>query len=1023
MKTVYQWLVLVAFFCSSSLFSQPINDDCTGAINLSINTSCTSEEYTSIGASDDGTTVAPNPSCGFYQGGDVWFTFDVPVSGNFRIDLSGNNWALYSGSCGNFTEILCDGNAVNFVRPDLSGETLYLRAYRFNSAAGNDFDLCVWEISPPVNDDCSNATALTVGTECTAEDFSTQFSTSESTTVAPDPSCGFFQGGDTWFTFEVPASGNFRVDITSSQWTLYTGSCGSLFEFDCQSGAINYREPSLAGQTLYLRAYRFNSSEGQDFSVCIWEYTPQPNDFCADAIELSVGSTCNLEAYSNTFSTAEDETIAPAPPCGFYKGGDTWFTFDAPESGDFRIEVPNTQWVLYSGTCGNFTEITCESDPLNISDPTLGGQTLFLRTFRFNSDQGQDFDICVWEIDVPENDDCANAIELNYSDTCIAQPFSSELSTNEDESIEGGSCGFYKGGDVWFKFDAPPSGKFTWQRTSGSQVFAFYTGSCGNFTEIDCGGDSEFVFDDPALGSETIYVRSYRFNSRQGSDYEYCLLTDEVPVNDNCSDALALPVGETCNFQDFNTYNATDEPAVAPDPSCGGYQGDDVWFNFQMPDNGKVNIRRVNEEGNFRYSVYTGTCGSFSQEVCVNNPSNTILDQASLAGQTIFLRVWRGGSTIGGDFELCLTEVDCNNTPEGSAFIDSCGVCVGGTTGLEACIQDCNGVYGGLAFTDSCGVCVGGNTGLEACVQDCNGVFGGDAFFDNCGECVGGNTGLEACVPDCNGEFGGTAFIDECGDCVGGNTGLEACIEDCNGVFGGDAFVDNCGTCVGGNTGLDPCLPDCNGVFGGSAFIDSCGTCVGGDTGLEPCCPVPFPALDENSLSTILNPTSVSVGWEAITGQVGCQVQLRFAGASSALGSAIVFGEDANSFVIPGNVLQLNQDYEWRVRCGCSQTPLIAGPFTSWQFFSTDLGASITANPNPTADITNVSFHSAGDDRAVVEVFNIQGAKVAQSYSGDISANQEYRFEFDTSGLPNGIYICRYTGQSKTAITKVMVAR
>jgi hypothetical protein len=30
---------------------------------------------------------------------------------------------------------------------------------------------------------------------------------------------------------------------------------------------------------------------------------------------------------------------------------------------------------------------------------------------------------------------------------------------------------------------------------------------------------------------------------------------------------------------------------------------------------------------------------------------------------------------------------------------------------------------------------------------DCNGDDGGTAFFDNCGTCVGGNTGLDACVP------------------------------------------------------------------------------------------------------------------------------------------------------------------------------------------------------------------------------------------------------------------------------------
>ena len=226
-----------------------------------------------------------------------------------------------------------------------------------------------------------------------------------------------------------------------------------------------------------------------------------------------------------------------------------------------------------------------------------------------------------------------------------------------------------------------------------------------------------------------------------------------------------------------------------------------------------------------------------------------------------------------------------------------------------------------------------------------------------------------------------------------------------------------------GNTGLEACLPDCNGDFGGTAFLDSCEECVGGNTGQEPCCPIPFPALNEASLTTQVNATNVAVGWESVLGQVGCQVQLRFADAPTNLGSVIVGGSSADSFTIPGNVLQLDQDYEWRVRCGCPQTPIIAGPFTTWQPFSTAIGASITAAPNPVVDQTTVTVSSDINDHAVISVFDMNGRQVAQLYTGDIQADQSYRLTFDASGLPNGVYVCRYTGQSKTTITKIMVAR
>ena len=210
-----------------------------------------------------------------------------------------------------------------------------------------------------------------------------------------------------------------------------------------------------------------------------------------------------------------------------------------------------------------------------------------------------------------------------------------------------------------------------------------------------------------------------------------------------------------------------------------------------------------------------------------------VVDCAGVPGGNAF--VDNCGTCVGGTTGLSACVKDCNGVWGGTAFLDNCGTCVGGNTGLTACTQDCNGVWGGSAYVDNCGTCVGGNTGVNACTQDCNGVWGGTAYVDNCGTCVGGNTGEQPCVLDCNGDVGGTAYLDNCGTCVGGNTGLTACTQDCNGVWGGTAYVDNCGTCVGGNTGVNACTQDCNGVWGGTAYVDNCGTCVGGNTGEQPC--------------------------------------------------------------------------------------------------------------------------------------------------------------------------------------------
>src|SRR5690606_21483602 len=110
--------------------------------------------------------------------------------------LEGNDWELYSGICGNFSQIRCDAGSHNFREPSLAGETLYLRAYRFNSANGSDFTLCIWEPEMQANNYCADAIEIPLGQECTPQNFSSQYSSAEPIDVAGDPSCGIYRGGD-----------------------------------------------------------------------------------------------------------------------------------------------------------------------------------------------------------------------------------------------------------------------------------------------------------------------------------------------------------------------------------------------------------------------------------------------------------------------------------------------------------------------------------------------------------------------------------------------------------------------------------------------------------------------------------------------------------------------------------------------------------------------------------------------------------------------------------------------------------
>ncbi len=206
---------------------------------------------------------------------------------------------------------------------------------------------------------------------------------------------------------------------------------------------------------------------------------------------------------------------------------------------------------------------------------------------------------------------------------------------------------------------------------------------------------------------------------------------------------------------------------------------------------------------------------------------------------------------------------DCNGDIGGSAVLDDCQVCSGGSSGHEANSDiDCNGDCFGTAFIDSCDVCSDGNTGHTADSDiDCNGDCFGTAITDECDVCCAGNTGAECSyynddtdfggaydctglcfgedMPDCNGECSGTAEEDDCGVCAGGSTGLDPNTDDgtgfvtgpdadCAGVCFGVSVVDDCDDCVIPDD-INAAM-DCNGDCDGTAFVDDCGVCSEGST-------------------------------------------------------------------------------------------------------------------------------------------------------------------------------------------------
>lgn len=278
------------------------------------------------------------------------------------------------------------------------------------------------------------------------------------------------------------------------------------------------------------------------------------NDVCSDAIELTnlVSWCSDVNAFSNV--NAQDEGLIDKPFCFFDtpNNNDVWFTFTAigntvniTVTGNVEtnqqgvggtLEKPNI--ALYSGSCGQLTEIECVGDGIGVNSVnTLGGPLSVGATYYIRISAQDDLDgtfqLCINNYNsVPApSGDCEPGVIL-----CDKSPFSVEKVSgagNNPNEINDVFCG---GGNPvsefatsWYKWTCDVAGSLTFTLTplNPADDLDFYLYRLPNGID-DCG--------------EKILLRSMSSGEQGGSpfpDWEPCTgptglnLTDP-DVNENC---------------------------------------------------------------------------------------------------------------------------------------------------------------------------------------------------------------------------------------------------------------------------------------------------------------------------------------------------------------------------------------------------------------------------------------------------------------------------------------------------------
>ena len=141
------------------------------------------------------------------------------------------------------------------------------------------------------------------------------------------------------------------------------------------------------------------------------------------------------------------------------------------------------------------------------------------------------------------------------------------------------------------------------------------------------------------------------------------------PFNDVCSRAKNLDVLLSCNITIGKLIDAT--PSGTPLLSCGnGGAENDVWFKLEFPAVNSISIETKQIAGGLTdliLEVYSGTCNGLISIACDdnsgdNNHAAITINDPSLQGQTVYVRVIDSGSNEYGEFGICTysNELPCN---------------------------------------------------------------------------------------------------------------------------------------------------------------------------------------------------------------------------------------------------------------------------------------------------------------------------------------------------------------------------
>ncbi|MEO5595118.1 MAG: T9SS type A sorting domain-containing protein [Chitinophagaceae bacterium] len=716
--------ILLIFLAGGQTYGQvPANDLCGSATPLTSAFTCSATAGTLTSATVS--VPAVTTSCGT-AGADVWYSF-VAQSVYPTITLSslgssltpGTNARiqLLSGTCGSLSSLGCVSSnifntAAAYPTGLTPGTTYYIRIYSNTlTPAGTTWDFAICVTDPPVNDLCSNATALTSAAACTPVAGTLN---NAAVSIPAITGCGT-TGGDVWYSFvaqsvyptiTLGSLGTSLTPGTNARIQLLSGACGSLTPLGCVSSnifntAAAYPTGLIPGTTYYIRIYSNTLTPAGttwDFAICVTD--PPVNDLCSNAVSLTSATTCNPVA--GTLNNAAVSVPGVVTACTT-AGGDVWYSFVAQSVyptitlsslGTSLTPGTNARIQLLSGACGSLVSLGCVSASTfytAISYPTglTPGNTYYVRIYSSTlTPAGATWDFAICVTDPPVNDLCTNAVPLTSGVSCTTVTGTvnyATFTTGTTTTCAGASVKY----DVWYSFTAQSANPTITLSNIGANFLAqnpgiqVFSGGCGALTSIGCAITTAYTAPLGLTVGNTYLVRIYSTTGTAPAtlgNFDICIQDPVPPANDECAGAILLTSALTCNNITNTVANST--PSAGVPAACIGIAKYDVWYSFvAQTTNPSIKLTTIGATFNGqspKTQLFSGTCGSL---VSIGCSGTTYIASGLTVGATYYLRVYSvtASAVPGtlGNFDICITDPPppVNDNCSGAISLTSTAAC------------------------------------------------------------------------------------------------------------------------------------------------------------------------------------------------------------------------------------------------------------------------------------------------------------------------------------------------------------